>query len=109
MTAAELVDPVVFADRICRDIPQAIFFPTGRQRRAIEKAKAHCRACPRLTHCAKWAQPLARSGELTNCVIAAVHLPGTHKRQADRDAAAAELAEIAARGGLLASDVEGAA
>ncbi|PXX52793.1 transcription factor WhiB [Nocardia tenerifensis] len=109
MTATELVDPVVFADRICRGIPQAIFFPRGRQRRAIEKAKAYCRVCPRLTHCAEWAQSRARSGALANCVIAAVHLPGTHKGQADRDAAAAELAEIAGRGVLLVSDVEGAA
>ena len=109
MTTTELVDPVVFADRVCRTVAQDIFFPTGRQKRAIEKAKAYCRGCPRLSHCAEWAQPRAAAGALANCVIAAVHLPGLHKGQAARDAAVVELAEFVADGAGVDVDDEAVA
>ncbi|WP_433603740.1 WhiB family transcriptional regulator (plasmid) [Nocardia sp. CA-135953] len=109
MTRVELVDPVVFSDRTCRDVPQNTFFPPGKRTREIEKAKSYCRVCPRLVQCAEWAQPLAASGALAGCVVAAVYLPGPHKGQAGRDAAVAELAEIVAYGRMSEADVEGAA
>jgi hypothetical protein len=109
MTRIELADPVVFPDRTCRDVPQDTFFPPARRTHLVEKAKSYCRVCPRLAHCAQWAQPLAASGALANCVVAAVQLPGLHKNQDARDAAAAALAEIVTYGGLPEVDAEGAA
>ncbi|MBF6522835.1 WhiB family transcriptional regulator [Nocardia farcinica] len=102
-------DPAYRRDRACAGVDQDVFFPapSGQQSRRIAPARALCAACPVLAECAGWAEPLARAGALTGCVVAGVYLPSHHNTARRlRDAAADELVVIAATGRL---DVEGAA
>ncbi|MDE1674356.1 WhiB family transcriptional regulator [Nocardia gipuzkoensis] len=104
----DLPDPVIYPDRACNGVDQNVFFPRGRQLNAIRRAQAICGGCPRLAECAAWAQPMAESGALVGCVVAAVYLPHGRTVQARRDTSAADLAYIA-ENGALPDQVEGAA
>lgn len=106
--SVSLPDPVVYPDRACSGVDQNVFFPRGRQLNAIRRAQAICARCPRLAECAAWAQPMAESGALVGCVVAAVYLPHDRTVQARRDTSAADLAYIA-ENGALPDRVEGAA
>jgi hypothetical protein len=108
MAGTTLPDPVVYADRACNGVGQDTFFPQGRQLKAIRRAQGICAGCPRLAECAVWALPLAASGALAGCVVAAVYLPHDRSGQSVRDTAAADLAYIAEYGALPAQ-IEGAA
>ncbi|MEU4345430.1 WhiB family transcriptional regulator [Nocardia sp. NPDC023852] len=101
MTSIDLSDPVVYADRACRGVPQDVFFPTGSQKTRIRRAQQICGRCPRLAACAAWAQPMAESAALSGCVVAGVYLPTDRtEHQAEKAAAIAALAYIAEHGAL---------
>ncbi|MFI9538291.1 WhiB family transcriptional regulator [Nocardia fusca] len=92
-------NPILHADRACKDIPLDVFFPPSRQVRRVQQAQVICAGCPVRRQCAEWAAPLVEVQDLIDCVIAGVQVPIYHtsaKYQARRKAAVAELQDIAA-------------
>ncbi|MEU1956790.1 WhiB family transcriptional regulator [Nocardia rhamnosiphila] len=92
-------DPILHADRACKDMPLDVFFPPSRQIRRVQQAQVICAGCPVRRRCAEWAAPLVEVQDLIDCVIAGVQVPIYHtsaKYQARRKAAVAELQDIAA-------------
>lgn len=107
MPIVALPDPAIYRNRACRGPERDVFFPTpGSPDVAV--AQALCAKCPRLRACAKWAAPVARAGALSDCVIAAVLLPGSHRNQQERDRVADALEDVAEHG-AAADQMEGAA
>lgn len=103
------IDPASWADRSCKGIDPDVFFPKRTDNQALAYAQDFCEGCPRLRECAAYAGPLARSGALTQCVIAAVLLPGHYGGQDARDEVADELEAVAERGLAHILEAEGAA
>lgn len=85
-------------DRGCADVPQDAFFVHGSKRSLVRRAQAICAGCPVLAECAAWAEPQVRHRLLTDCVVAGVLLPTVDGSKQRREAAADQLAEIAAGG-----------
>nr|WP_246462145.1 WhiB family transcriptional regulator [Nocardia transvalensis] len=103
------VDPATDTDRSCRGVAQNVFFPRRSDVKALAYAQDICEGCPLLRECAAYAAPLARSGALTEGLIATVLLPRYGDGQAARDAVAAELERVAATGRAVSDVVPAAA
>lgn len=102
-------DPVYRPERACAGADQDVFFPSGVQGAAIGRAQDFCAGCEVLTECAAWAAPLVRAKKLTGCVVGGVYAPEHSRSSALHQAAADELAYVAATGALPPAAGQGAA
>ena len=96
-------DPIYRTERACAGANQHIFFPSGVQDAAIERAQLVCAMCPVLTECAAWAAPLVAAAKLTGCVVGGVYTPEHTRNRRLHQAAADDLTFVAVTGELPSS------